>query len=199
MANGEERSAATTNRVLDAAVSCFQRTGIDKTTMSDIISESGLARTTVYRYFPVKDDIISRMVLRDIDYLIQYLDTIRAPHEDIESQLVETLYFTINEIGKRPVLAELFSQDPIRLNKLGLSNEIVVAYTHKSIRPTYDLIKAAGRLQDGVNLEDFSEWCGRIIMSFVITPYQYQGNPERMRSYIENYIVPSLLRQGGAR
>jgi TetR/AcrR family transcriptional regulator len=198
MANSEERSTATSNRILDAAVSCFHRAGVDKTTMSDIITESGLARTTVYRYFPVKDDIISQVVLRDIDYLIQNLDTIRTPRGDIEAQLVEILDFTIREIGKRPVLAELFSQNPIRLNKLGLSNEIVLEYSHKSTKPTYDLIKAAGRLRNGVNLEDFSEWCGRVIMSFVITPHRHQGNPEKMRSYIRNYIVPSLLGQGEA-
>jgi len=187
---------ATTSRVLDAAVSCFHRAGIDKTTMSDIITESALARTTVYRHFPIKDDIISQLVLRDIDYLIQYLDTIRAAHDDIETQLLEILNFTINEIGKRPVLTELYSQDPVRLNKLGLSNEIVLAYTHKSIKPTYELIKAAGRLRGGVTLEDFSDWCGRITMSFVLTPYRHQGNRKRMRRYIKNFVVPALLSDG---
>ncbi|MBE9539870.1 MAG: TetR/AcrR family transcriptional regulator [Proteobacteria bacterium] len=194
MANGEERSPATSNRVLDAAVSCFQCAGIDKTTMSNIITESGLARTTVYRHFPIKDDIISRLVLRDIDHLIRYLDTIRARHETIEDQLLETLAFIICEIGNRPVLAELFSQDPIRLNRLGLSNQIVMAYTHEAIKPTYDLIKAGGRLRGNVSLEDFSEWCGRVIMSFVISPHRYRDKPSQMRSYIQNFILPSMLR-----
>jgi AcrR family transcriptional regulator len=162
--------------------------------MSSIIAESGLARTTVYRHFPIKDDIIAQLVLRDIDYLIRYLDTIRAQHEDIEAQLLETLVFIIHEIGNRPVLAELFSQDPIRLNRLGLSNEIVMAYTHGATKPTYDLIKAGGCLRDNVSLEDFSEWCGRVIMSFVITPHRYRDKPEQMRNYIENFILPSMLR-----
>ncbi len=187
-------SLATTNRILDSADNCFHRNSIDKTTMSSIIAESGLARTTVYRHFPVKDDIIARLVLRDIDYLIRYLDTIRAQHKDIDAQLLETLVFVIHEIGKRPVLAELFSQDPIRLNKLGLSNELVMDYTHKSVTPTYELITSSGRLRGGVSLEDFSEWCGRVIMSFVITPHRYRDKPKQMRNYIQNFILPSMLR-----
>ncbi len=187
-------STATSNRILDSAVSCFHRDGIDKTTMSSIIIESGLARTTVYRHFPIKDDIISRLVLRDIDYLIKYVDTIRAQHQGIEEQLIETLAFVIGEIGTRPVLAELFSQDPIRLNRLGLSNKIVMSYTHNAIRPTYELIKATGGLRDSATLEDFSEWCSRVIMSFVITPHHYRDNPGRMRTYIKNFILPSMLR-----
>ena len=187
-------SITTTNRILDSADSCFHRSSIDKTTMSNIITESGLARTTVYRHFPIKDDIIARLVLRDIDHLIRYLDTIRLRHATIEDQLIETLAFIICEIGKRPVLAELFSQDPVRLNQLGLSNEIVMAYTHEATKSTYDLIKASGRLRDNVSLADFSEWCGRVIMSFVITPYQHQNKPKKMRNYIQNFILPSLLK-----
>ena len=187
-------SIATTNRILDSADSCFHRSSIDKTTMSNIITESGLARTTVYRHFPIKDDIIARLVLRDIDYLVRYLDTIRARHVSIEDQLLETLAFIICEIGKRPVLAELFSQDPIRLNRLGLSNKIVMDYTHQATKPTYDLIKTGDRLRDNVSLADFSEWCGRVIMSFVITPHRYRDKPEQMRNYIQNFILPSMLR-----
>ncbi len=187
-------SIATTNRILDSADTCFHRSSIDKTTMSNIIAESGLARTTVYRHFPVKDDIIARLVLRDIDYLIQYLDTIRAQNRGVEEQVLEMLVFIIREIGKHPVLAELFSQDPVRLNRLGLSNEIVTDYAHKSIAPTYDFITSSGCLRSGVSLEDFSEWCGRVIMSFAITPHQYRDKPKQMRNYIQNFVLPSMLR-----
>lgn len=187
-------SIATTNRILDSADTCFHRSSIDKTTMSNIIAESGLARTTVYRHFPVKDDIIARLVLRDIDYLIQYLDTIRAQNRGVEEQVLEMLVFIIREIGEHPVLAELFSQDPVRLNRLGLSNEIVMDYAHKSIAPTYDFITSSGCLRSGVSLEDFSEWCGRVIMSFAITPHQYRDKPKQMRNYIQNFVLPSMLR-----
>ena len=195
MANDEERSAATTNRILDAAVSCFQRDSIDKVTMSDIIAESGLARTTVYRHFRIKDDIISQVVLRDIDNLIQRLDNIRSQHADegVVAQLLEVLDFTINEICQRPLLSELFSQGPIRVSRLGISNERVVEYSKQSTKPTFELIKTSGRLRKGVRLEDFSDWCRRIIMSFVITPHHDRDDPAKKRAYIQNFIVPSLL------
>jgi AcrR family transcriptional regulator len=190
-------TTTTTNKILDAAVSCFQRHSIDKVTMSDIIAESQLARTTVYRHFPVKDDIISQMVLRDIDSLIQRLESIRSRYADqgLESQLLEVMDFTISEFCKRPLLAELFSQDPIRINRLGLSNDRVVEYSQQATHPTFGLIKASGRLRKGVVLEDFTDWCGRIIMSFAITPHRFQDSPQKMRLYIKNYIVPSLLTQ----
>jgi AcrR family transcriptional regulator len=186
---------ATLNTILDAAVSCFHRDSIDKVTMSDVIAESGLARTTVYRHFPTKDDIISRLVLRDIDSLVQQLESIRSKcaDHDFDKQLLEVLYFTIVEIGERPLLAEMFSQDPTRLNKLGLTNATVVKYSQAAIRPAFEHMRSSGRIRDGVTLADFSDWCRRIIMSFVGSPHQYQSKPAKMRLYIRNLIVPSLL------
>ena len=32
-------------------------------------------------------------------------------------------------------------------------------------------------------------------MSFVLTPYRHQDNPVKMRNYIRNFILPSLLIQ----
>jgi AcrR family transcriptional regulator len=190
------RSTDTVSKILDAAVVCSQRTGLGKTTMSDIIAESGLARTTVYRYCKTRDDIISQVVLRDIDYLIQQLEGIRAANDgDLETQLVEVLYFTLSEISSRPLLKALFSQDPTLLNKLGLANDGVMKYMRQAIRPVFDRLTAAGRMRKKLSLEDYIEWNGRITMSFVLTPYRHQDNPVKMRNYIRNFILPSLLIQ----
>ncbi len=198
MAMANVRSTDTVSKILDAAVVCSERTGLDKTTMSDIIAESGLARTTVYRYCKTRDDIISQVVLRDIDYLIQQLEGIRmANDEDIETELVEVLVFTLSEISSRPLLKALFSQDPKLLNKLGLSNDGVMDYMRQAMGPVFTRLKAAGRMRKKVSLEDYIEWNGRITMSFVLTPYRYQDDPVKMRNYIRNFILPSQLIQHG--
>ena len=136
------------------------------------------------------------LVLRDIDYLTAQLAEIRDQHaDDIETELVEVVYFALSEISHRPLLNALFTQDPILLNKLGLSNEGVMHYIQRALRPAFNKLKTTGRLRKGVTLEDYAEWNGRFTMSFVLTPYAQQGNPEKMRNYIRNFILPSLLIQ----
>ncbi len=186
---------ANANTILDAAFTCFQRDSIGKVTMSDIIAESGLARTTVYRHFPAKDDIISQLVLRDIDDLIRRLEEIRVAHSGhaLERQVLEELDFAIGEFCRRPILAELFTRDPIRLNRLGLSDDTVIEYAQRASRSTFESIEAAGRLRSGVSLEDFTDWCNRVVMTFVITPHPRQESPADMRTYIKKFIVPSLV------
>jgi len=45
-------------RILDAARTLFDQNGIDRVTMADITSASGLRASTMYQYFSNKDDIV---------------------------------------------------------------------------------------------------------------------------------------------
>ena len=44
---------------MDAAVACFAREGFHRTTMQDIVAETGLSAGAIYRYFPAKEDIVA--------------------------------------------------------------------------------------------------------------------------------------------
>lgn len=54
----DERRAARKEQILNAAWTCFQREGLQATTMEDIIRASGLSAGAVYGYFASKDDLI---------------------------------------------------------------------------------------------------------------------------------------------
>ncbi|GIH20861.1 TetR/AcrR family transcriptional regulator [Rugosimonospora africana] len=48
--------------ILDAAAACFARQGFHRTSMQDIVRESGISAGLVYRYFAGKDDVIAAIV-----------------------------------------------------------------------------------------------------------------------------------------
>lgn len=54
----DERRAARRLQILEAAWICFQKQGLHATTMSDIITASGLSAGAVYSYFPSKEALI---------------------------------------------------------------------------------------------------------------------------------------------
>jgi len=51
--------AARRRQIMDAAVACFARDGFHRTTMQDIVAETGLSAGAIYRYFPAKEDIVA--------------------------------------------------------------------------------------------------------------------------------------------
>ncbi|GAA2632278.1 TetR/AcrR family transcriptional regulator [Paractinoplanes durhamensis] len=54
--------AARRRQILDAAAACFARDGFHRTSMQDIVRESGISAGLVYRYFAGKDDVIAAIV-----------------------------------------------------------------------------------------------------------------------------------------
>jgi len=53
-----EHAAARRRQILASAAACFSKAGFHKTSMKDIIAESGLSAGAIYNYFSSKDEII---------------------------------------------------------------------------------------------------------------------------------------------
>lgn len=54
----QEHLDARRQQILDGAAECFASKGFHRTTMQDIVTESGLSAGAIYRYFTSKDQII---------------------------------------------------------------------------------------------------------------------------------------------
>ncbi|TQM45322.1 TetR/AcrR family transcriptional regulator [Pseudonocardia cypriaca] len=54
----EQHLAARRQQILDAAAGLFAERGFARTSMSDVVRESGLSMGAVYRYFPSKADLV---------------------------------------------------------------------------------------------------------------------------------------------
>jgi AcrR family transcriptional regulator len=52
------------SEILDAAIVCFSRDGLHRTTMKDIVRESGLSPGAIYNYFTSKEEIIAAIAER---------------------------------------------------------------------------------------------------------------------------------------
>src|SRR4030095_7236966 len=51
-------------QILDAAARCFAREGFHRTSMQDVVRESGLSPGALYRYFASKEDLIAAIAAR---------------------------------------------------------------------------------------------------------------------------------------
>jgi AcrR family transcriptional regulator len=70
--NIEEHIRLQTTRILDAARDLFSANGYRRTDMSDIARSMGLARNSLYRYYPSKDHILVAVIQRDMEpYIAQ--------------------------------------------------------------------------------------------------------------------------------
>ncbi|OHV35165.1 MULTISPECIES: TetR/AcrR family transcriptional regulator [Pseudofrankia] len=60
----EEHTLARRQQILAAAARCFTRAGFHRTTVADIVAESGLSAGLLYRYFADKDAIVAAIAIQ---------------------------------------------------------------------------------------------------------------------------------------
>jgi AcrR family transcriptional regulator len=79
----EQRKA----QILDAAMETFSKVGFHKARMSDIASNSGLSKGSLYWYFESKNDIIINLIARVFEPEIQDLKALLFLETSVEARL----------------------------------------------------------------------------------------------------------------
>lgn len=62
-------------RLLTAAETVFERHGFEKTTLDDLGREAGLNKTSLYYYYPNKEEIFSAVINRQLGLFLASLDS----------------------------------------------------------------------------------------------------------------------------
>jgi AcrR family transcriptional regulator len=106
-----EHRTARREQILRAAWRCVAREGFHKTTMADVIAESGLSAGAVYGYFKSKDQIITALAGRSIGTVDEVFHRMladgQAPHpaEVLEAALQRLLESAVGEDGDLTLIA----------------------------------------------------------------------------------------------
>ena len=117
---------ATETAILDAALTEVLAHGIRRTTASDIARRCGIARQTLYRYWPDAQSVFAALVTRE---LVAALPSDRRPAQDL-GQLVGKLVETADRIRRLPLVDRLRDTDPelfarYILDRLGTSQRAI--------------------------------------------------------------------------
>lgn len=92
-------------RLMDAAIACLQRYGLEKTGLADIASAAGVTRPTIYSYFASRDELLHSALARAGaalgERLIEHARCFPTPAD----QVVEAVLFCLREIPNEPGLA----------------------------------------------------------------------------------------------
>lgn len=84
----ERKKADMRRRIVDVAMTLFEKQGYEETLMDQIGDEVDIAKTTIYRYFPSKEAIVAAFVQQSIED--QYEETSRRVRKlpDVRSRLI---------------------------------------------------------------------------------------------------------------
>ena len=124
----------TETAILDAALAEVLAYGIRRTTASDIARRCGIARQTLYRYWPDAQSVFAALVTRE---LLAALPPLPDPADGVDA-LVEAIVDAADRIRRMPLVDRLRDTDPelfsrYILDRLGTSQRAIHAELARAI------------------------------------------------------------------
>lgn len=88
-------------RLLDTAAELFYREGARAVGVDLVVARSGVAKTSLYRYFPTKDDLVAAVLERDDQIYWAYWDRVAGQaHADAAAELQAQVRWIAQYIGR---------------------------------------------------------------------------------------------------
>ena len=181
--------------ILAAAKRCYLADGISATGMKDVAASAGMARSTLYRYFPGRDELLVATIKGEMVDLNERIRKKMAKYHEPADLVVEGLIVAIKEVPRRPLLRAVFASDKdSRARRVVWSSDVIVSFGEELmdhvIRPARD----AGLLQDAVRPEILVEWVYRLLLSFLTLPSNWVKSDAQLRATLHALLVPVLLK-----
>jgi AcrR family transcriptional regulator len=180
-------------RLLEAAGRCIVRRGSARIRMAEVAEEAGVARSTVYRYFPSRDELIIGLFLSRVDAALEKVvlrlddpgdaarcipDFVLGPNSFIEGSPVNEALFSPGSTGMMVML---------ELDSTPLSD---ASYRH--FGPLLERWQAAGQLHPDLDLRDTVRWIGTVSLMLLTPPWRERSEAAK-REFLDRYLVRALV------
>ena len=182
-------------QIIASAKQRYLADGISNTGMKDVSQTACVARSTLYRYFASKDELLIAVIKQE---LIDLADAIMITLERFDTPadtLVEGLIISLQEIPKNPLLnAVLASDEDVKARRViwesDALRDLVNHMLENFIRPAVEL----EILQDHARPEVMTEWIYRILISYLTLPSHFIKTEQELRTTLHSLLMPVLLR-----
>jgi AcrR family transcriptional regulator len=111
-AAGDEEPDRTTQRILDAALAETAVTGLRRLTVEDVVRRAGVARMTVYRRYPSREDLVQALVARETQRFLKAVADGNARETDPFDKLVEAFIAAVEFTRAHPMLRRAREAEP---------------------------------------------------------------------------------------
>ena len=183
-------------RLTTAAWDYACREGLKRLTLNAVAEEAGCARSSVYRYFDNKQQLLGAVLQDRIYALGQELDKELRRYTDPREQLVLGLYLAVCAIKAGPSL-ELLQFIP--MEEGGEFADLMLRYVPEiaadifSIDPVFGRAREEGLLRPDVEEEDILRWMVLVGLGLV-QQAEFGNDREAELAYLRKMLLPSIFR-----
>ncbi len=161
--------------------------------MGEVATEAGVARSTLYRYFPTRVELIVGLFLERIDAAMETVVTsLPAPARAAES-LPDLVLGPLAFIEGNPLNEALFSAESRALvSSWELGSEALFEAVFRHLGPLLSRWRSDGQLHQDLDLGDVVRWIETMQISLVNEPWRHRPADEQ-RNLLARFLVRALV------
>jgi AcrR family transcriptional regulator len=158
--------SGTTTAVLDAAAELLGQHGLRRWSIDDVADRAGVGRTSVYRRFANRDDLVHAVLARELRETLAAVDAAARGCDTLEDKIVEGGMVAFEAL-RESLVERLLRIDPTTfLPFLTTDAGPLVAIARQIISAG---AQQAGLAAEPAHLEEIAEVAARLGLSFVLT------------------------------
>ena len=176
-------------RILEATHRCLERSGVAKTTFSDVAAEVGVTRQTVYRYFPSLGDLLNAVAASGTHAFVERMRQHLATYPTPLAAVVEAIVFCVEELPREPRIGLLLQAEDDLFGR-GVTSPAGVGLAAQFLRSL--AVDWASVDVTDEDLDGLAELMLRLIGSLMQYPASTPRSPDDVRAYVRRWLGPAL-------
>jgi AcrR family transcriptional regulator len=175
--------------IIESAMACFGRQGLDKTTIVDIAREADVSRSTVYEYFRDKAEIVEACAEHSSQRFYREMAKAMGKGESLEDKLTLAAVFVTR--ARRFVEPEIyFDADEVSL-LLTKNAAVLLHECGEFLAPYLAAAKLTGEVRKDLDVEGAGEWFARMLFSLFSTPSSTldMDDDEVVADFVRSHVV----------
>lgn len=185
----EATATDTREVIIESAMACFGRQGLDKTTVVDIAREADVSRSTVYEYFRDRAEIVEACAEHSSQRFYREMARSMGRGDSLEEKLTLAAVFVTR--ARRFVEPEMyFDADEVSL-LLTKNAAVLLRECGEFLAPYLAAAKLTGEVRKDLDVAAAGEWFARMLFSLFSTPSSTldMDDDEVVADFVRSHVV----------
>ncbi len=178
----------TRQRIIDAALVCLDRWGLEKTSLHDVAREAGVTRPTVYSYFANREEVIQAAMIHGGEgfghKLLAHINRFSSHRE----RLLEAVLFAYQNVPNEPYLKLVQDAGLAHM----INEQAITSVEGRAIcRALFqEILQHDPKYQK--DLDEITEVTTRFLLSLLLVEGAEKRNHKQMREFLERRLLPAI-------
>ncbi|HEX7740636.1 MAG TPA: helix-turn-helix domain-containing protein [Marmoricola sp.] len=175
------------DRILDAAKAVFEQYGARRANVDDIAAAAGVSRSTLYRRYANKDDLLAAVVMREVDAFLADLEDVAVDLPPQEA-VIECFTRGLRIMRDIPVLGRLAQSEPEVITGIVDGDHVILAQSDRIAQT----LRRSGATMPVDELALAAETLLRLASTYLMNPDGHLDltDEHAVRDYAKRYLSP---------